>query len=396
MSGMSGMNGKSGGSGTATVAINGRFLAQTPSGVQRFSLELVRALDTLLATQSQRATRAGTTDSFAHHVELLVPDNVSELPPLKAIQVRRVSGKGGHLWDQLLRRHCSPQTVMVNLANGGCVLRGNSLTVLHDAAVYRTPQNFTWLYRSLHRVLGRLLALRTRIATVSAFSRDELCQVLKLEDHRVPVIPNSWEHLAEIRPDESIVARLGLSPGHYFLTIGSPAPNKNLQRAIAAFGQLDLPDERLVIVGRLDRSVFGAGLAQPPAGVLAPGRLSDAEVAGLLSQARALVFPSLYEGFGIPPLEAMLYHCPVLASDIPVVREVCGQAALLFDPWQPAAIAAAMRRAVDEPQLLQTLRERGSVQLRRYSWQQSAARLLEAIRQTSCDPLIQTQQKAAP
>ncbi|PZP32064.1 MAG: glycosyl transferase [Roseateles depolymerans] len=373
----------------ATVAINGRFLAQTPSGVQRFALELVRALDRQLAGHAERGAPA---------VELLVPDDAASLPALDAIRVRRVAGRGGHLWDQLLRRHCSPETLLVNLANGGCVLRGNSLTVLHDAAVYRTPANFTWAYRSLHRLLGRLLALRARIATVSAFSRDELCQVLRLDGRRVPVIPNAWEHLAQVQPDAGIVARLGLTPGRYFLTIGSPAPNKNLQRAIAGFQQLGLADEHLVIVGRLDRAVFGAGLAEPPPQVLTPGRLSDAEVAGLLAQARALVFPSLYEGFGIPPLEAMLYGCPVLASDIPVVREVCGPAALLFDPWQPAAIAAAMRRAIAEPDLLRQLSERGSAQLQRYSWQHSARLLLEALRQMTPapEPARHPQGKTAP
>ncbi|TXI23505.1 MAG: glycosyltransferase family 1 protein [Roseateles sp.] len=369
------------------IAINGRFLAQTPSGVQRFALELVRALDELLCGQAE-----------APSIELLVPDDAQDLPPLRVLQVRRVAGRGGHLWDQRLRRHCAPDTLMVHLANGGCILRGHSLTVLHDAAVYRTPANFTWAYRTLHRTLGRLLALRARIATVSAFSRDELCALLGLEAREVPVIPNAWEHLARVQPDQGVVARLGLQPGRYFLTIGSPAPNKNLQRAIAGFLQLGLTDERLVIVGRLDAAVFGAGVSTPPPQVLMAGRLSDAEVAGLLQQARALVFPSLYEGFGIPPLEAMLYRCPVLASDIPVVREVCGSAALYFDPLRPEVIAAALRRAIDQPALLQQLRERGTAQLQRYSWQHSAQLLLAVLRQMAAQPVspLQPRTKALP
>lgn len=354
-----------------TVCINGRFLAQTPSGVQRFALEIVRALDGLLA--------GAGSDLALPQVELLVPADAQALPQLSSIRIRRVPGRGNHWWDQVLCQHCPSGALMVHLANGGPVLRGRSLSVLHDAAVYRTPGNFSRAYGLFHRALGRLLALRARICTVSAFSRDELCQVLGLAAAQVTVLPNACEHLASVVPDAGVVARLGLQPGRFFLAIGSPAPNKNLQRAIAGFAQITSADERFVIVGSLDRAVFGPGLEGLPPGVLAPGRLSDAEIAGLLLQARALVFPSLYEGFGIPPLEAMSCGCPVLAADIPVVREVCGRAALLFDPLRPAAIADAMQQAIDRPALMLDLRQRGHAQAARYAWRHSAQLLLGVL-----------------
>lgn len=352
------------------VCFNGRFLTQPASGVQRFALELLLALD----CQLDAPDRAGQ-----HRFELLIPNGVRELPTFKHIAIRRVAGRGNHWWDQMLRRHCPAEAVMVNLANGGCILRRRHLSVLHDASVYLMPGNFTWRYRLWHRSLGRLLALCSTIATVSTTSRDDLCRVIGLRAGEVSVIPNASEHLEAVTPDPAVLPRLGLEAGRYFVIIGSAAPNKNVQRAVEAFSQVEAAGERLVIVGGVDAAVFGRTPVSQRQGVLLPGRLPDAEIAALLRQARALVFPSLYEGFGIPPLEAMSCACPVLASDIPAVREVCGQAALLFDPLDPTSIAAAMRRAVTDPTHMEVLRQRGLAQVRRFSWRHSASLLLHLL-----------------
>ncbi len=353
------------GRGRADVYINGRFLTQKESGVQRFSLQLVRALDTRLSGGGRRWT-------------LLVPPGARAVD-LQHIAVREVGKGQGHGWDQLLRFHVGRGDLLVNLANSGPILRGRSLSVIHDAAVFRTPANFTRGYRTYHRLLGRLIAIRSRIATVSRFSRDELAIALGVEAHRIDVIPNSSEHLLAVSPDSSVLKELSLTPGEYFLAIGSPVANKNLARAIEAFRSLGEPDRRFVIVGSVDRAVFGASFERIPPGVVMAGGLSDAKMAALIREARALVFPSLYEGFGIPPLEAMQYGCPVLASDIPPVREVCADAAVFFDPLDIVSIAAAMRRSIDEPSLRADLARRGSERVQHYSWSASAELLQSAV-----------------
>jgi glycosyltransferase involved in cell wall biosynthesis len=354
-----------------SVCINGRFLTQRTSGVQRFATELVKALDAALA--------AGQGGHIAKQWQLLVPPGDWDVPALRCIQVRQVGRGRGHLWDQLLRWHCHRNDLLVNLGNSGPVLRGRSLSVIHDAAVYRTPLNFTRGYRSFHQALGRLLALRSHIATVSDFSRSELSQVLHIPARRIAVVPNGSEHLRGVEPDPSALQRLGLQSQRFLLFIGSPVPNKNLVTAVRAFCQLQLPDVRFVIVGAADSSVFGQGLQLLPPGVVLAGRLSDAQVAALLQRAHALVFPSLYEGFGIPPLEAMLHGCPVIASDIPPVREVCGDAVLYFDPTNAAALAQRMRQALEDPAALWPLTERGQERVSLFSWQRSAQCLLEAL-----------------
>ncbi len=357
------------------VCINGRFLTQPASGVQRFARELLAALDAELDA-GQDALRW----------RLLVPAGDATfpdgLPSYRHIEVVRVGSQKGHLWDQLLPLHCQRNDLMLNLANGGPVWRGRSLAVLHDAAVYRTPQNFTRSYATFHRLLGRLLARRSALCTVSAFSRAELSDVLGVPAERIAVVPNGCDHMRRVVPDLGAAAALGLEPGRYFLSIGSPVPNKNLRTAIEGFTRLRRHGERFVIVGSVDASVFGQGVTKAPPGVVMAGRLSDAQIAGLLRHARALVFPSLYEGFGIPPLEAMLADCPVLASDIPVVREVCGDAAWYFDPRDADSLASTLQRSIEQPGALAALVTAGRGRIAHFTWQHSARCLLQAVQET--------------
>ena len=356
--------------GVERICINGRFLTQRISGVQRFAREMLQAVDACLGAGESAARRPWV---------LMVPERAADLPPLRHIAVERVGSAPGHAWDQLLRWHCRSNDILVNLANSGPVLRRRSISIIHDAAVYRTPANFTRAYRTFHKVLGWLLARRSVIGTVSQFSRRELASVLGIDDAGIFVVPNSCEHLQSVQPDAAVLGKLRLRPGSYFLTIGSPAPNKNLGTAIAARATLKGHDVPLVVVGAVDGTVFGGGLNKAPPGVIAAGRLSDAEVKALLQHATALVFPSLYEGFGIPPLEAMLTGCPVIASNIPPVVEVCGDAALYFPPTDVQALAACMAMALQQPEQMAQQVARGRERAAAHSWQHSAALLMQAV-----------------
>lgn len=357
------------------ICINGRFLTQASSGVQRFARELLAALDAELDTPEAGA--AGLRWRLLVPAgEVVFPEG---LPTYRHIEIARVGKQKGHLWDQLLPLHCGADDLMINLANGGPIWRGRSLAVLHDAAVYRTPHNFTRSYAIFHRVLGRLLARRSSLCTVSEFSRTELADVLGVPAARIAVVPNGCDHMKRVTPDLGAAAALGLEPGRYFLSIGSPVPNKNLRTAIEGFSRMRREGERFVVVGSVNASVFGQGVTQAPPGVVMAGRLPDAQIAGLLRQARALVFPSLYEGFGIPPLEAMLAGCPVLASDIPVVREVCGDAAWYFDPHDADSLASTLQRSIEQPGALAALTEAGLQRTAHFTWQRSARCLLQAV-----------------
>lgn len=355
-----------------TNFINGRFLTQKTSGVQRFAREIVKALDRHLVSTHG-----------ADEWVLLAPQGASLDMQLAAIKQRYIGRLSGHLWEQVQLFSAARRGKLINLCNSGPVLHGKSLTVIHDAMIFRTPENFSHAYRAVHGTLGHLLSRRGHIATVSEFSKRELMQTIGAKS--VSVIPNSCEHLATVVPDETVLQRLALSPGRYLLFVGSPTPNKNIQRAIEAIGIMadDAPD--FVVVGAAASSVFKTdmpGIGQNRAQrdpVKFTGRLSDEDIVALYSHAAALVFPSLYEGFGIPPLEAMLLGCPVLSSNIEPAREVCGDAALYFDPKDAQDIVRSITDLTGNEGLRAQMIARGHARAVEFSWDRSAVALLDAV-----------------
>ena len=351
-----------------TVFINGRFLTQSISGVQRYAQEIVGALDAL----------AGE-GALVQRYMLLTPPGARVLD-LRHIETRTVGTRNGHLWDQLDFARAVRGGVALGLAMTGPVAMKRQVVVIHDASVQRHPEHYSRPYVLAHRIIDRLLARRAVVATVSEFSRRELADVLPVAARDIVVAPNGAEHLS-IAPDAGVVERLGLTKNGYFLTLGNLTRNKNLAVALRALARLQPGSAKLVAVGRMERTVFGsAGLPEPGADVLLPGRLDDAEVAGLMQGARALIFPSIYEGFGIPPLEAFVNECPVLASTAPAVQEVCGDAADYFEPHDDATLARLMQMLLDDHDgaLRRDRLAKGKQRVARYTWRGSAQILADA------------------
>lgn len=344
-----------------TVFINGRFLTQPLSGVQRYGREMVRALD----------RRPGAAD----HYVLLTPKGADASGlGLRSIPVRPVGGGRGHLWEQSALAWAARRGRLLSLGGAGPILHPRQAVVIHDAAVFRHPEHFRRSYAAFHRALGRLLASRAAIGTVSRFSRDELAAVLSLAAARITVVPNGADHLRRTASLHSPPPDPDLTGRPYFVALGNLAPNKNIAVMIRALRRLPDPDLRLVLIGAPAPAVFDRSAPASDPRILFAGRRTDAEVAALLRGARALIFASLYEGFGIPPLEAFAQDCPVIASDIPAVREACGDAPDYFHPHDDAALAdhmAALLQAGPTPQRL----ARGRARLAVYTWDQSARRL---------------------
>lgn len=353
------------------IGINGRFLTQKLSGVQRYSRELVAAMDRLIQSEPIRFGR--------HRWRLWVPPGAESDMELVAIEVKATGKRSGHLWEQHDLARAAAGSRLLNLGNSGPVLHRDKLVVIHDAAVFRTPRNFGRRYRVAHRTLGRVLARTGRIGTVSEFSRRELADVLGLSEDAILLVRNGCDHFVGRQRDEAVLDALGVEAGRYFFFVGSPAPNKNLALLIQAFAQLDIRGAKLVVAGSLDRMVFGGDGAAGGEGVVLAARRSDAEIAALYAGAAAHVFPSRYEGFGIPPLEAMASGCPVIASDIPVLREVCGDAASYFAPDDAMALTALMRQHWDTPQRSAVQQFAAARRVARFTWEESARHLIEAV-----------------
>ena len=220
-------------------------------------------------------------------------------------------------------------------------------------------------------------------ARTPAFSQVRLVASLGIGPARIGVVPNGGDHLTAVVPDPSILDRHGLRGRRFLLAVGSANPTKNLERLRAAFARLADDELQLVIVGGVNARVFadaGEGRAAvAPSRVLNTGALGDPTLKALYQHALALVFPSMYEGFGLPPLEAMACGCPVAAAHAASLPEVCGDAALMFDPLSVDDIAMALRRLVDDAALRARLVQAGSAQAVRFTWDRSAAALLSEL-----------------
>ena len=231
-----------------------------------------------------------------------------------------------------------------------------SIVTLHDLQHLDLPKLFPQSERWFRAVAWhRSLQRADRVIAISEFVRRRAIELLGLEEERVRVVPLGLDHEL-LRPGGD------REPFLYY-----PArrwPHKNHERLFAAFAELRRarPGLRLVLTG-------GGDFGDPPAGVEARGLVPYAEVVRLLQTASVLVFPSLYEGFGLPPLEAMACGCPVACSNAGALPEVVGDAALLFDPRDPHAIAAAVSQVLDAPD--EWVR-RGLERAASYSWEATA------------------------
>jgi len=331
--------------------LNGKFIAQSTTGVQRAASCLVAAIDALLP-------------SGADWVLLCPPGHAA--PALKVIRVREVGWRGQplHLWEQLSLPLAARSGRLVSLAGSAPLLARRASAMIHDAAVFDRPEAYAPLFRWWYRFLFRQLALGgAQLLTVSAFSRLRLARALGIDEQRLAVIPEGCDHLSGVQSDERVLARLGLRSGDFLLAVASDNLTKNLPALVAAFArQVAAGPGRLVIVGGSNERVFasGGGVADPP-GVLRAGRVSDAELKALYEHAVALLYPSTYEGFGLPPLEAMACGCAVGAADAAAIPEVCGDAVLYFDPASVEAMTASMVRLGSDAPLRESLRARGRV-----------------------------------
>jgi glycosyltransferase involved in cell wall biosynthesis len=357
------------------IFINGRFLSQKLTGVQRYAAEMVKAIDALLASNQ-------SPPSLRHaEWELLVPKDASAATELNRIKVRTVGRFSGHAWDQLDLARAAAAGRLISLANSGPVFHRNHIVVIHDAQVFRRPDFFGWRYLAAHRTMDRLLAGRATIATVSAFSQRELASTLGLREDAIPVFPNSAEHIAATKPDPGILARLGIQPRQFFLFVGSKTKNKNLSVAIRAVQSLGRKDTPLVIVGGDNSKVFQDNPGESQSGLVLAGRLTDGEIAALYMHAAAFIFPSLYEGFGVPPLEAMMFGCPVIASTAEAVVETCGDAAAYFCATDADALKQLMLERLAMGTISEHERRTQQDRLALYSWPNSARALLGYLAQ---------------
>lgn len=354
------------------IFINGRFLVSPVTGVQRYARELTGALDRLLA----QGALPQPTD-----VVCLVPPEYAGQEGWSRIAVRQGGRLHGNLWEQIDLPRLARGGLLFSPANIGPYFHPRQVVTIHDASVYAYPGAYSFTFRSKYRLIYRRMArIAKKIITVSDFSRRELMRYCGMRASQFVVIPEGSEHFSSIPPDATIIQREGLSGRDYFLGVGSQSPHKNMQALIAAFKELGRDDVDLVLVGGKFGRVFATAELELPARARHLGYIGDAELRALYQHALGYVFPSFYEGFGLPILEAMSSGCPVISSSAASLPEVGGDAVLYCDPRDPADIARQMRALVDQPALRQSLAAKGLQQAQAFTWESAARQTWDVLR----------------
>jgi glycosyltransferase involved in cell wall biosynthesis len=357
------------------LVVNGKFTAQRLTGVQRVAYELMRAVR--------------SNQTAKDEIEVAVPPNaVDSASPID--RLRPVPWLKGDLWEQIALPLATRGELLLSLCNSGPVFKRRHVVMVHDMAVYDTPHTFSWLFRTWYRIkFSMLIRYAPILLTVSSFSKSRICSLLGVDESRVRVVRPGADHFARIAAEPAIVERLGLSGVKYCVIVGSLDPRKNLARVLAAVGKLGhLRDVKFVVVGGANTRVFAqsgsSGLAAPAGAenpqIVRAGYVSDGELKALYEHAACLAFPSLYEGFGLPPLEAMFCGCPAIVSRHPALVEACGDAAMHCDAESIDDIAQKIERMLTDDALRARYKQAGLRHAHAQSWDRSARELTKILR----------------
>jgi glycosyltransferase involved in cell wall biosynthesis len=275
-------------------------------------------------------------------------------------------------------------------------VRCRSVVTIHDCIHLMFPQYLPNKVAYAYARTSMWAAARRsdRILTVSEASKRDILHLFNVKPEKIVVVHNAIDEHFSATPSEEHVARIRerYQLDHKFvLYVGNIKPHKNLVRLIEAFSQLRRThdDLKLLIIGdeisklpALRRAVHSHKLHKY---VRFLGYLKDDTLTVLYRLASVFVFPSLYEGFGLPPLEAMASGTPVVTSNVSSMPEVTGDAAVLVDPYDVESIEDGMRRVIDDPVLAQTLRERGLKRAREFSWAHSVEKTQRVYCEVAAD-----------
>lgn len=352
------------------IYLNGKFYASPINGVCRVSDRLIRELD-LLAEE-------GAAPS-AWDMRLLVPERTNWAPEFRHIV--KMPQKRGHtqFWEQALLPFAARDGLLVCLANLAPGLHRRKITMVHDVQFLISPRSYPLKLRLGYRVLIPIGSRTSRLVlTVSHYARESLKTFGYARAERIRVAHNAAEHLQQVPPGEDVLERLNVQPRAYCLVFGSVAAYKNVDVVFAAFGMQALAGLKLVVIGP-DAAQLRAGGLVPAGDAVFAGGVDDATLRALYENALCLLFPSLTEGFGLPPLEAMTCGCPVIAAPAGAMPEICRDAVLYADPPDPGSWATEIARLAADPLLREAKIRAGLARAADFSWRKSALHLVDAI-----------------
>lgn len=355
------------------IYINGKFLLQNKTGIQRHAFELIKAIDYCISI----------SDKFKKfNFVILVPKKITYVDfHFKNI---KILCKNYYLcsffWEQLILPIITYNKLLLNFTGSSPALKINQYCTYADMAIFDAPNAYKSFYILFYRVLYKYQSLFIKkFYTISFFSKKRINNLLNISQNKIIVLGCSAEHFLSLAPNDSILAKI---KKNFFLCVGSNNSNKNLNIVIDLFISNKYFDNfQLVIVGNFSIDVFSKNNSTLSShnNIFFTGNVSDSELKSLYKNAIAFIFPSIYEGFGIPPLEAMICGCPVIASKIDVLEEVCGTGALYFNPYSSYDLFINLFLISRDYSLRNNLIKLGYVRSKNYSWQYFASKILEDL-----------------
>lgn len=348
-----------------TICVNARFLTQKITGVQRFARELSRQLKLIRP-----------------EIEFISPQNIIHRNSFSELKTAFIGRHQGYWWEQFdlpghLKKYHQP--LLINLANTAPLKYQNKIITIHDLGIFHNPgwysKRFYYFYRFL---IPRIVRNSRKIITVSEFSRQELIKYLDIQSEKIAVIncglPKAFESITPVDKPNKF--------GEYILAVSSRDPRKNLESTILAFESLKQKDLKLVIAGASHKSFASSRIGYLSAknpNIILTGFVTDEELKNLYMKARLFVFTSFYEGFGLPPLEAMACGCPCVISKAASLPEVCEDGVQYCDPYDIEDIADKIRKMLVDENLRQELIIKGQKRAKLFTWENSARKLLAII-----------------
>ncbi|MGE0049293.1 MAG: glycosyltransferase family 4 protein [Acidithiobacillus sp.] len=341
----------------SVISVNSRILSYPMTGVPRYLKELL-----------QRMPESG--------LRQISPD----LP---------LSGIRAHLWEQSLLPLRARGNLLWSPGNAGPLTISKQVVTIHDVVSLDHPEWLNPRFAAWYRFLTPKLARRVRrVITVSEFTKIRLLETTGISEEKIIVIPLGvdprFAPMDQTNTSE-IAKKLGLRSDHYVLSLGSLEPRKNLGRLLRAWEIVSdrLPtDIWLVVSGaKGNRMVFQdvPELKKLPDRVFLTGRVADEDLPKLYAGAMAFAYPSVYEGFGLPPLEAMASGAPTLVGNCASLPEVVGDAAVRVDPFDIEAIAEGLLRLLEDDTMRTKLRANGLKRVAQFNWERTAAQTWQVL-----------------
>ena len=337
------------------IYINGRFLTQGLSGVQRFAYEIVKALGKI------------------KRITLLLPVNSDVKDCYKLdFEIKRIGINSGHFWEQFdlpIFLSSIKNPLLISLTNSAPIFYNNQIVTIHDLSFYSNKW-FNSIYSIYYKfITPRIVSNSHKVLTVSQFSKNEIINKFQISNNHVEVIYNS----SNIK--KSIKSRKISSK--YLLYVGALSKRKNLRILLNILDLLD-SDLQLVIIGKIDKNIKSEKIYKNQRIHLIQDA-SNEDLSNYYTYAEVLIFPSFYEGFGIPPLEALKCDCPVIASNIPVLKELYEDVIMYFNPYDEKELTEKIKFLINNDKIKQKMIKDSFEVINKFSWSDSAGKINHLI-----------------